>query len=236
VEDRDARRVAAYLYQGDAQLFFVVGQHRVRGRQRLEHQVGHAVPGALHALAQVLRSRGLHRHQVHLDLEARARHPDGIRDAALLVHDVLLRDVVQELVIPAERHRPRHLVHAGHVLRADFFAAHGDHARGAARRDMFAGDAARHVRHFHAGHALSVFERGGHGAGGLVDVPHHTAPHAAVLGQAHPKHFGERRARQIAHHLRDHRARLRAAEIEPGHEAALRHQALAFRRTTTCPA
>src|SRR5207247_661148 len=93
VEDRHARRPAPHLHQGDAQLFLVVRQHRVGRGERLEHQLGRPVAGPLHAAPQVLRGRGLHRHQVHLHLEPRARHPHGARHAALLLDDVLLRDI-----------------------------------------------------------------------------------------------------------------------------------------------
>src|SRR2546422_2979907 len=48
-----------------------------------------------------------------------------------------------------------------------------------------------------------------------------TAPHARVLREPHAQHFGERQPRQLAHHLRDHGARLGAAEIEPGHDLTI---------------
>src|SRR3989449_281083 len=129
VEDRDASRPAPHLHQGDAQLFLVVRQHRIGRGERLEHQLRGPVARPLHAAAQVLRGRGLHRHEVHLHLEPRARHPHGVRDAALLVDDVLLRDIVQQLVIASERHRARYFVHPRHVLGRDLVARHRHHPR-----------------------------------------------------------------------------------------------------------
>ena len=102
VKNRDARRASAHFDQRDPQLFLVVGQDRVRRGQWLEHEIGDAIAGALHALAEILRGGGLHRHEIHLDLEPRACHTDRIRDAALLIDDVFLRDVVQQLMIAAE--------------------------------------------------------------------------------------------------------------------------------------
>jgi len=102
VEDRHRSRGAAHVEERDAQFPLVVRQHGVRRRERLEHDVAHAIPGALHRAAQVLRGGRLHRHEVDLDLEPRARHADRVGDAALLVDHVLLRDVVQQLVVPAQ--------------------------------------------------------------------------------------------------------------------------------------
>src|SRR3989441_1216813 len=116
VKDRHARRAPAHLHQRDAQLLFVVRQHRVRGGERLEHEIDRPVARALHALAQVLRGRGLDRDEIHLHFEPRPRHPHGVRDPALLIDHVLLRDVVQQLLIPAQRDGAGHLVHARHDI------------------------------------------------------------------------------------------------------------------------
>src|SRR5947207_3361718 len=61
--DPDPGGAAPPLHLRDAQLVLVFRQHRVRRGQGLEHQLRHAIPGALHALAQVLRGRRLHRHE-----------------------------------------------------------------------------------------------------------------------------------------------------------------------------
>src|SRR5213593_1066379 len=243
VEDRHARRPAPHLHQGDAQLFFVVRQHRVGRRERLEHQFGRPVACPLHAAPQVLRGGGLHRHEVHLHLEPGARHPHGVRDAALLVDHVLLRDIVQQLVIASQRHRARYFVHPRHVLGRDLVARHRHHPRRSARRDVLSRDAAGHHVDLDARHALGVAHRRNDRSARLVDVAHHTAPHARVLREPHAQHFGERQPRQLAHHLRDHGARLGAAEIEPGHDLTIPAHApsppplaVARRRTTTWPA
>src|SRR5436309_2768822 len=201
----------------------------------------------LHTAAQILRGRGLHRHEVHLHLEPRAGHPHGVRDPALLVDHVLLWDIVQQLVIAPQRHRARHFVHARHVLRGDLVARHRHHSRRRPRRDVLPRDAARHRADLDARHALGVAHRRDDRPARLVDVAHHAAPHARVLREPHAQHFGERQPRQLAHHLRDHGARLGAAEIEPGDDLAVPAHAppppppppppaVAFRRTTTWPA
>jgi hypothetical protein len=232
-------RAPPNFHKGDAKLFFIVGQHRVGRGERLEHHIGDPVAGALNALAEILRGRRLHRDEIHLHFEPRAGHADRIRNAALLVDLVFLGDVVQQLVIAPERDGPRHFVDAPDVLRRDLLMAHRDHPGRAARRDVLARDAAGHVGHTRARHALGVLERGRDGTRRLIDVAHHAAAHARVLREPDAEDLGERRARQIAHQLGDDGARLGASQVETGDEAALWHHALpprARRRTITCPA
>src|SRR5207247_1126423 len=88
--------------------------------------------------------------------------------------------------------------------------------RRSARRDVLSRDAAGHHVDLDARHALGVAHRRNDRSARLVDVAHHTAPHARVLREPHAQHFGERQPRQLAHHLRDHGARLGATRIEPG--------------------
>ena len=78
MKDRDTRGAAPDFDERDSQLFLIVAEHRVRGRQRLEHEIGNPVAGALHALAKILRRRRLHRDEIHLHLEPGAGHADGI--------------------------------------------------------------------------------------------------------------------------------------------------------------
>src|SRR5207247_10888986 len=131
-------------------------------------------------------------------------------------------------------------VHPRDILGADLLGTYGDDAGRAARGHMLTRDAARHVRDPRPRHPLGVLERGGDGARRLVDVAHHPAADAAIFGETDTENLRERGARQIAGELRDHGAGLGAAEIEPGHEAAIRHQTVPptelRRRTTTCPA
>src|SRR5213078_4427011 len=185
VEDGHARRPAPHLHQCDAQLFLIVRQHGVGRGERLEHQLGRSVARPLHTAAQVLRGRGLHRHEVHLHLEPRAGHPHGVRDPALLVDHVLLWDIVQQLVIAPQRHRARHFVHARHVLRGDLVARHLHHSRRRPRRDVLPRDAARHRADLDARHALGVAHRRDDRPAPLVDVAPHAAPYARVLREPH---------------------------------------------------
>src|SRR6266853_86656 len=171
-------------------------------------------------------------------------HQRLIRHAMTLLQPlcVRLRDIVQQLVIAPQRDRARHLVHARHVFRGDLVARHGHHPGRRARRNVLARDAARHRADFDTRHPLGIAHRRDDRPAGLVDVAHHAAPHARVLREPDTQHFGERQSRQLAHHLRDHGARLGAAEIEPGHDLTIPAHAasppplaVARRRTTTWP-
>src|SRR5207247_1219226 len=99
---------------------------------------------------------------------------------------------------------PRHLVHAGHVLRGNLLPAHRHHPGRRARRHVLACDAARHTGDLRHRHPFGVAQRGHHRAARLVDVPHHPPPHAGVLRETDAEHLGERHTRPAAHHLRDH--------------------------------
>src|SRR5439155_808960 len=85
-------------------------------------------------------------------------------------------------------------------------ARHRHHPRRSARRDVLSRDAAGHHVDLDARHALGVAHRRNDRSARLVDVAHHTAPHARVLREPHAQHFGERQPRQLAHYLRDHGA------------------------------
>jgi hypothetical protein len=106
-EDRDVGRAAADVHEADAELLLVVGQHRERGSELLEHDVLDREPAALHALDDVLRRAVGARDDVHARLEAHARHADRLADALLPVDDEFLRQHVEDLLVRRDRDRLR---------------------------------------------------------------------------------------------------------------------------------
>ena len=116
-EHRDVGRAAADVDEAHAEFLFVVGEHRVAGRQLLEHDVVDLEPAALHALDDVLRSALGARHDVHFRFETHAGHADGFADALLAVDHVLLRQDVQDLLVRWDCHGARRIDHAIDVLR-----------------------------------------------------------------------------------------------------------------------
>ena len=213
VEDRHVGRSAAQLHDHAAQLAFVGSQHRQRCRERLQDELPHVIAGPLHAAPQVLHGAREDGDQVDLGLEAGAGHADRLVDARLLVDEVVLRDRVQQLVVPAERHVARHVVDAGDVAGPDLVAGDAHHPVRAAARHVLPGDAAIDRAHLDAGHPLGVLHRLGDGAGGFLDVPHHAAadPGAPFHGDA--EDLGHR-APRIAAHFRHHRRDLARPEVE----------------------
>ena len=82
-EHREVGGAAADVDQAHAEVLLVVGQHRIARGQLLEHDVLDLEAAALHALDDVLRRAVGAGDDVHLRLEAHARHADRIADAFL---------------------------------------------------------------------------------------------------------------------------------------------------------
>ena len=87
-------------------------EHRVARGELLEHDVLDLEAAALHALDDVLRGAVGAGDDVHLGLEAHARHADRLADAFLAVDDEFLRQDVQDLLVGRDRHGPRRVDHA----------------------------------------------------------------------------------------------------------------------------
>ena len=88
--------------------------------------------------------------------------PTGTRDAVLVVDDEVLRQHVQDLAAARQRHRPRGVDRALHVLARDLAVApgDGDHAAAVERLDVRARQRQVHAVDLDAGRQL-----------GLVDAP-----------------------------------------------------------------
>src|SRR5690606_10908545 len=140
--------------QAHAELAFVVGEHRVAGRELLEDDVVDFQPAAAHALDDVL--GGAHRagHHVHLGLETHTRHADGLADPFLVVDDELLGKDVQDLLVGGNGDSPRRVDHAIHVTHGDLVVADGDDAVRVEAADMAARDAGVHGVDLAPGHQL----------------------------------------------------------------------------------
>ena len=112
-EDREVGGAAADVDQAHAELLLVLGEHREARGELLEHDVVDLEAAALDALDDVLRGAVGAGDDVHLGLQAHARHADRIADALLAVDDEFLRQHVQDLLVGGDRHR---LGRIDHVL------------------------------------------------------------------------------------------------------------------------
>src|ERR1043166_5719810 len=232
VEDRDVGRTATHLDNCTPQLPLVRGEDREGGGHRLQHELAHVVARLLDALPEILDRAREHGDQVDLRLQPGAGHPDRIGDPLLLVHQVVLGDGVEQLVVPAKAHVARHVVDPGHVAGADLAPGDRNHAVGAPGGDVLAGHAAIHRAHLHARHELGLAHRLADGAGDLLDVP--DDPPADPGGPLHCDAEDADPGRpDVAAHLADQGHDLGRAQVERGHQMlGLAAHAVAPRRIT----
>ena len=74
LEDSEIRGSAANIHERDAELLLILRQHRLSGRQLLEHGIEHRDARTVHARDDVLRRRRAAGHDVDVDLEPGAGH------------------------------------------------------------------------------------------------------------------------------------------------------------------
>ena len=172
-EDRDVGGAAPDVDHADTELALVVGQHRLRRGQRLEHDVDHVEPGLVAALDDVLGAGDGGRDDVDLRLEPHAAHAQRLADAVLVVDDELLRDHVDDLAVHRDRDGLGGVDHPLHVPLAHLAILHRHHSVRVEGADVAAGDAGVDRRDLAVGHQLRLLHGMLDGVDGGVDVDHH---------------------------------------------------------------
>ena len=223
-EDRDVGGAGAHLHERDAQLLLVVGEHAERARERLEHELLHAVARALDGFAQVHRRRRPDGDEVHLGLEARTDHADRVAHADVLVDRVFLRDRMNELAVLRDRLRAGDGIGAFHVGARDLGAGHRRDAGAGHRLHMLTGDPRVHTLDLRPRHPFGVLHRLGDGAHGLFDVGDDAFAEAGGARLSHAEDVDGGMLGQITHDLRDHRGGLGGSDVEAGDETVEVHE------------
>ena len=177
--DRDIGGATADIDQADAEILLVVGEHRVGGSERLQHEVIDLQATAAYALDDVLRRRHRPGDDMHLRLEAEAAHADRLTDAVLVVDDEFLREDVQDLLVGRDRHRARGLDDAIDVHRRHFLVLDRDHAIRVETLDVAAGDSRIDLFHLGVGHQLDFLDHARNRRHRLLDVDDDALPQAA---------------------------------------------------------
>ena len=203
--------------QRHAQLLLVGREHRFGRGELADHRVGDLDAGAVDARDQVLRRRLAAGDDVDVDLEPGAGEPDRRADALLLVDDEVLRQHVEDLAAGRQRHGPRRVDRAAHVVAGDLAVLAGDrdHAAAVEALDVRAADAEVHRADLDAGHQLGFLDR-------LLDRLHRRLE---VDDDAALQPLRLRRAdaddvdAAFVDDLADDRADLRGADVEPHHVA-----------------
>ena len=216
-EYRDVGRAAADVEQAHAEILLVLGQHGARRRERLQDQVLHFDAATAHALDDVLRRGHRAGHDVHLHLQAHARHADRLAHVFLAVDDEFLAQHVQDLLVGRNVDRAGGLDRAVDVEHADLAVLHRDHPRGIEAPDVAAGDADESRADLAVGHQLGFLERALDRGHRRLDVDHDALFQAFRFVRAHAQDV-ERLGHQARH--------LRGADVQRDHQVLvfLRHQ------------
>src|SRR5579859_342134 len=115
-EDADVGGPSANVDQGDADLAFGLGEDRLAGGDRLQHQRINANPGALDAPHQVAHRRHRARNNRRGDLDAMSEHADRIFDPVLAVDHVVPGQHMHDLAVARHVYHPRGLERALNVV------------------------------------------------------------------------------------------------------------------------
>src|SRR5437867_6560872 len=161
-QEGDVGRAAADVDHHDAELFLVVVEHRLGGGEGLEHDVLDGEARAIHRADDVLHRGDGAGHDVHLDLEAHARHADGLEDPVSVVDDEALRQDMDDLAVLGQIDRARRLDDALHVGLAHLVVLAGDRDGAAAvdAADVAARHPGVHARDLDARHLLGLGDGG----------------------------------------------------------------------------
>jgi hypothetical protein len=180
-------RPTADVHHHHAALQLVLGDHRLRGGEHLEHQVVDVQAGLVHHLDHVLNRGGGPGDDVGVDLQAAPRHPDGVADAVLAVDGELLGQDVEDAPVTRDRDRPRCVDGPSDVLDADLATARGHrhHPAAVLRGDVAAGQADHRGVDREPGHLLGEVDRLGHRLGGAIDLDDSTLPDSPGDGLTH---------------------------------------------------
>ena len=145
----DVCRAAADVHEAHAHLALVLGQAGLSRRQRLKNDALHIEPGLCDALGDVPRRAEGTGHDVDARLQQCSRHAVGVFDAALIVHEVFLRNDVNDFAVHGDLLiGPGAVDDALDVVRRDLAqrvivrpGVEGNHPLGIASLNVPAGDA-----------------------------------------------------------------------------------------------
>ena len=115
-------RAAADVDDERAEIFLMLGEHDLRGRERGEDDVFHFERQFLHAADRVLDPRAHAMDDVKIRLEFLPEHADRIEHAVLPVDVIMLDDRMQKGVLRRNAHFARVDLHILDVLLVDFVA------------------------------------------------------------------------------------------------------------------
>ena len=151
-------RAAADVNDQRAEFLLLVGQQRQRGGQAVEHDVIHLQLQPLDRANRILQPVQIAMHDMHVHLDARAEHAHRVGDAVLAVHQKMLADGVDDVVLGGQVDRLGVLDHVLHVVFRDLAVGGDDrmHAAIVEAAQVAAGDAEIDAADFDIGHLLGL--------------------------------------------------------------------------------
>ena len=202
-EERQVRGPAADIDDDHAELLLLGREHGPARRERLQHQVVYAEPGARAALDDILDRRHRAGDDVDLHVEPRSRHPVGVLDPVLVVDDELLGEHMEDLLVHGDVHRPGAVDRPRDVCGTDLPVLDRGHAARIDPLDVAAGDPHVHRVDLHAGHKLGLVDRFFDGLHGAVDIHDHAFFQAVGRADADPDDVDLSAVLDLAHNGAD---------------------------------
>ncbi len=151
-------RPAADVDDQRAEFLLLVRQQRERRGQAVEHDVVHLQLQPLDGANRVLQPVQVAMHDVHVHLDARAEHAHRVGDAVLPVHQEMLADGVDDMVLGGQVDRLGVLDHVLHVVFRNLAVGGDDrmHAAVVEAAQVAAGDAEIDAADLDIGHLLGL--------------------------------------------------------------------------------
>ena len=213
------RGAAADVNHQRAQLLLLVGQQRERHGNAVEHDVFHFQRRGADEADGILQAVGIAVDDVHVHLQPRAQHPDGVRHAVLAVHIKMLPHMVDDRVLGGKIDGLGVLDHVLDVVRRNFAVGGNDrvHAAVVEAADVPAADAEIDAADLHVGHLLGLENRMAQIFLDLFGVDDLALAHAvgARLAEADDVQ------RALGVLLADHDANLGCADFEAGNDVGI---------------
>lgn len=125
-ENGDVRGAAADVHQRDAQLALFFRQHGLGRCPGIPARCPRLPVRCGGRSARCSGPRSRPGHDVHLDLQTHSRHAQRIGDAALVVHDIFLRQDVDDFTVRRDGHGTGRIERAFHIALAHFAALDGE--------------------------------------------------------------------------------------------------------------
>ncbi len=125
---RNIRGASANIDHCHTQIFFILRQNGVSRRQRLQNQIADFQTASPYALDNVLCGRHCTRDNMHFDLKANTTHTQRFPHVFLAIHQILLRQDMQNLLIGWDIHGAGGFQHPINIHLRDFLVTYRCHA------------------------------------------------------------------------------------------------------------